>query len=674
MTGFPVRFKPYRMTTRDRFVWQPTPALLEKTTMTAFLRAQGLPDFEALLERADRDPRWLWDAVLKFFDVRFETPYTQVLDTSRGIEWPRWCVGGELNLVTSCLHRHRGTATWSRTAIIWEGENGAERRWSYSALEAESARLANGLRARGLGRGDVVALHMPMVPEVAAAFFAIVRIGAVVMPLFSGFGPRPILDRLQDSGAKAAITVDSGWRRGRRVAMKAVLDQAATDVPALHTVVVLGHGGGEAAMLPGRDVWWSDLVAAESADAPVETMPADAPVMLMYTSGTAGRAKGTVHTHCGVIAKNLLDVGLCLDLKHTDRLMWLSDIGWVAGPKIIIAAALVGATLVLAEGAPDYPDAGRQWRLVQKHGVTMAGTVPTAVRQLMRQHPSAIDAFDLGSLRATISSGEPWDEEAWLWFFEHVCRRRVPILNYGGGTECGGANLIGSFHRPLKPCAFGSPVPGAGVDVVDPTGRPCRPGERGELVLRAPSIGLSRGLWRDAERYLETYWRPIPGVWTQGDLAMRDEDGLWYLLGRSDDTIKLAGKRTGPAEIEAVLLESGLVTEAVAVGIKDCVTGSALACVCVPAPLTGDGESLRRRIADCLAARFGSPYRPRRVLLVSDVPKTRNQKIIRRLVRAVLEHRDPGDLGGLANPEVLEELRAAANAWSNDSPERAGPG
>ena len=330
--------------TRDRFVWQPTPALLEQTTMTGFLRAQGLPDFDALLQRADREPDWLWDAVLKFFDVRFETPYRQVLDTTRGIEWPRWCVGGEMNLVTNCLHRHRNTDAWSRTAIIWEGENGEERRWSYSALEAETSRLANGLRARGLGHGDVIALYMPMVPEVAAAFFAIARIGAIVMPLFSGFGPRPILDRLRDGGARAAITVDSGWRRGKPVAMKAVLDEAATDTPALETVVVLRHGGGEATMQPGRDVWWSDLVATQSLDAPVETMPAEAPVMLMYTSGTTGRAKGTVHTHCGVIAKNLLDVGLCLDLKATDRLMWLSDMGWVAGPKIVIAAALLGAT------------------------------------------------------------------------------------------------------------------------------------------------------------------------------------------------------------------------------------------------------------------------------------------------------------------------------------------
>lgn len=645
---------------RDRFVWQPTPELLKKTTMTEFLQAQGLANFEVLLERADREPQWLWDAVLKFFDVLFDKPYTRVLDMSRGIEWPRWCVDGETNLVRNCLQRHRYSDIWSRTAIIWEGENGEERRWTYSNLATETARLANGLRARGLGRGDVVALYMPMVPEVAAAFFAVASIGAIAMPLFSGFGPRPVLDRLQDSGAKAAITVDSGWRRGRRAAMKTTIDEAAANARALHTVVVLKRGGGDAAMRPARDVWWSDLVANQDGGAPIETMPAEAPAMLMYTSGTTGRPKGTVHTHCGVMAKNLLDVGLCLDLKPEDRLMWLTDMGWVAGPKIIITAALLGATLVLAEGAPDYPDAGRQWRLVEKHRVTMLGTVPTAVRQLMHQHPDIVDAFDLGSLRATISSGEPWDEEAWMWFFEHVCRRQIPILNFGGGTECGGANLIGSFHRPLKPCAFGSPVPGAGADVVDAAGRPCPPGEMGELVLRAPSIGLTRGLWRDSERYLETYWRPIPGAWMQGDLAVRDEDGLWYLLGRSDDTIKLAGKRTGPAEIEAVLMESGLVTEAAVVGVADHVTGSALVCVCVPASRASERESLHHRISDCVATRFGAPYRPRRVLLVSDLPKTRNQKIMRRLVRAVLERKDPGDLGSLANPEILEELRAAA--------------
>jgi acetyl-CoA synthetase len=641
------------------FVWAPAPELLARTTMTAFLREHGVRDFDALLARADADPAWLWDAVLRFFGVRFYRPYEQILDTSAGIEWPRWCVGGETNLVLNCLDRHRDTPTWSRTSVIWEGENGESRRWTYAELDTETSRLAAGLRSLGVACGDVVALYMPMLPETVAAFFAIAKVGAVAMPLFSGFGPQPIADRLNDGEARAAITVDYAWRRGRRIAMKEALDQAAADAPALRHVIVLARGNGDAPMREGRDLWWADITRAQSRDAPTEVMPAEAPVMLLYTSGTTGRARGTVHTHCGAIGKNLLDAGLCLDLKSADRWMWMSDMGWVAGPKVVIASTLLGATMVLAEGTPDYPDAGRQWRLIERHRVTMLGTIPTAVRQMMRHGAEPLKKHDLSSLRAVVTAGEPWNEEAWLWFFEHVCGGRIPILNYGGGTECGGAILIGSFHRPLKPCAFGSAVPGAGADIVDFDGRSCAPGEIGELVLRQPAIGLTRGLWRDPEGYLESYWRRIPGVRAQGDLARRDEDGLWYMLGRSDDTIKLAGKRTGPAEIEAVLLASGMVAEAAVVGVPDPVTGSALVCVCVPAAnVTGD-DRLRATLAERVVERFGAPYRPGQVLLVPELPKTRNEKIMRRLVRSVLTGSALGDTGSLMNPEAVDALRRA---------------
>ncbi len=644
----------------NAFVWEASPDVLNATTLSRFLREHQLADFDALLQKADAEPHWFWDALLRFFDVRFSRPYTQILNTSGGIAWPQWCVGGETNLVLNCLDRHRDTPTWQKTAIIWEGENGMQRRWSYAELDSETARLAGALRELGLGRGDVVAIYMPMLPEIAAAYFAIAKIGAIAMPLFSGFGPQPILDRLVDSSAKAVITVDGGWRRGKCVAMKSVLDNAALHAPALKHIVVLQQVGQETPMQSGRDVWWSDIVQSQPSAAPTEMMPADAPVMLMYTSGTTGRAKGTIHTHCGVIGKNLLDVGLCLDLKADDRLMWLSDFGWAAGTKIVVSAPMLGATLVLAEGTPDYPDPGRQWRLVETHGVTLCGTVPTAVRQMMRQPLDVVRRHDLSSLRATVSAGEPWNEDAWRWFFEHVCGRRIPILNYGGGTECGGAILIGTFHRPLKPCAFGSAVPGVGADVVDGQGRTCPPGQMGELVMRQPSMGLTRGLWQDPQRYVENYWQQIPGVWVQGDLARRDADGLWYMLGRSDDTIKIAGKRTGPAEIESVLMESKLVAEAAVVGLPDALTGASLNCVCVAATNAGPLDSLCERIAEVVASRFGAPYRPRRVLLVSALPKTRNEKIMRRVVRAVISGGELGDLASLVNPEAIDELRAAA--------------
>jgi len=361
-----------------------------------------------------------------------------------------------------------------------------------------------------------------------------------------------------------------------------------------------------------------------------------------------------------MLVKNALDVGLCIDVRAGDRLMWLSDLGWVAGTKVIVSAPLIGATLVMAEGAPDFPHPARQWQLAARFRVTHCGTVPTAIRQLMRHDRSILDGIDCSSLRALITAGEPWNEAAWLWCFEHVCKRRVPILNYGGGTECGGAILIGTMHHSLKPCSFGGPVPGMGADIVDADAHPVDTDEVGELVLRSPSIGLTRGLWHDDERYLESYWRRMPGLWLQGDLAKRDTDGCWFLLGRSDDTIKLAGRRTGPAEIEAVMMASGQVLEAAAIGHPDSVVGNVLVCVCVPNVNAhrADAATLQTMIAD----HFGHAFRPKHVLFVDDLPKTRNQKVMRRVIRAVIARQDPGDLNALVNPESLENLANAAHA------------
>jgi len=640
--------------------WHPTEEVVRETNLAAFLARHGLASLDALMTRADSEPSWYWQALLEFFDIRFAQPYTAVLDVSDGIEWPKWCVDGTTNVVANCLERHRGTDTWVKPAIIWEGEDGSTRIWSYAELSTEVDRVAGLLRGRGLGRGDVVAIYLPMIPEAAAALFAIANIGAVAVPLFSGFGPQPVVDRLTDADAHAVITADLAWRRGKPVRLKDVIDHALQAVHSVHTVVVLERGQAGGAISGPRDVAWPAVGDAAAPGTRTEIVDAETPVMLMYTSGTTGKPKGTIHTHCGVLAKNALDMGLCIDLKPADRLMWMSDMGWIVGPKIVISAALLGATLVLAEGTPDWPDPIRMWRMAARHRVSIIGVVPTMVRQMMRNGADrALAAVDLSCLRATISVGEPWTGEAWEWFFRHVCKQRIPILNYAGGTECGGAILIGSFLRSIGPCAFSHPVPGCGADIVDASGRSLPAGEIGELVLRRPSIGMTRGLWKAPERYLESYWRVIPGVWVQGDLASRDDGGSWYLHGRSDDIIKIAGKRTGPAEIEAVLIGSGLVADAAVVGVPDPITGAALACVCVPAAASTDVQGLEQVLAGVVAERLGAAYRPRRVVLVPDLPRTRNQKIMRRVVRAVLTGAPLGDLSSLANPEAIDSIQQA---------------
>lgn len=655
------------MTGENRLAWFPDDAVVRQTNMAAFMRQHGVDDLAGLLQRAEREPKWYWQALLEFFDIRFVRPWTEVLDTSKGIEWPRWCVDGTTNVTLNCLDRHRNTPVWQKPAIVWEGENGETETWTYAQLSAETDRLARLLLARGIGLGDVVAIYLPMIPQAAAAFFATAQIGAIVTPLFSGFGPRPITDRLTDSDACAVITADIMWRRGKPVQLRNTLLEALQSAPSVHTVVVLNRTGLEQQAenqtieepFPSSDleVAWPGVADQDESKLETTIVDAETPVMLMYTSGTTGKPKGTVHTHCGVLAKNALDMGLCIDLKSDDRLMWMSDMGWIVGPKTIISCALLGSTLVMAEGTPDWPEPDRMWKMVERHRVSIVGIVPTMVRQMMHNGTEKLlREVDLSSLRATISVGEPWTPDAWEWFFTHVCKKSIPILNYAGGTECGGAILIGSFLRPIGPCSFSHPVPGCGADVVDTEGRAVGPDEVGELVLRMPSIGMTRSLWKSPQRYIESYWRSIENVWLQGDLASHDHNGLWYLHGRSDDTIKIGGKRTGPAEVEAVLIGTGLVRDAAVVGVPDPLTGSALACVCIPASIPDDANQLIRELADQVATQLGAPYRPRHIVLVSDLPRTRNQKIMRRVVRSALTGSAPGDLSSLANPEVIKQI------------------
>jgi len=378
-----------------------------------------------------------------------------MMPASGGLKEAEACIGGTTNISLNCLDRHRGTPIWTKPAVIGEDEEGNTRTWTYEELDDKVNQLAQILRDRKIGTGDVVALYLPMIPEAAAAFLAIVKIGAIALPLFSGFGPSPIRQRLKHSGARAIITVEHMRRRGQSIALKATLDAALEDNATVHTVVVVQRGdASEFSAGTGRDVQWAPESPTPSGACPTEIVAAEAPAMLMYTSGTTGQPKGTVHTHCGMLGKNALDMGLCIDIKSSDTLLWMSDMGWIVGPKIVMSSTLLGATLVMAEGTPDWPNPNRLWQIAAKHAVTVVGIVPTAVRQMMRYGPNIAAEYDLSRLRVTLSAGEMWNEEAWLWFFENICKRRIPILNYAGGTECGGAILIGNLLAPPAPGCF----------------------------------------------------------------------------------------------------------------------------------------------------------------------------------------------------------------------------
>lgn len=638
-------------------MWRPDEDQIANANLTAFLTAHDLPDFDALYARAAADPDWFWDQMFKWFDYRFTRPYSRVRDDSDGKPWMHWCIDGETNVALNCLDRRRGTPEYDHPAIVWEGEDGERIDWTYADLDRETCRFAAGLQSLGLGRNDVIGMYLPNVPQAAVALLAVAKIGAIVLPMFSGFGEDAILSRLEHSGARAVITIDGSPRRGKVVAAKPILDQALANAPDVEHVIVLQRTGIDVDWKAGRDHWWHDLTDGQPDDVPTVSCGADDPFLLVYTSGTTGKPKGVVHTHSGFPMKACADLGLMMDFKAGDRILWMSDMGWLVGPLLVFGPLLMGGTVVLVEGAPDYPQADRMWSLVERHRVSYLGVAPTVVRAAMVHGTELLDGKDLSSLRVFASTGEAWNPDGWIWLNREVGKGRLPIMNYSGGTEMLG--ILGcSMLHPQKPCSFSVRLPGTGADIVDPDGNSVPAGEVGELVMRTPPLGLTQGLWQDRERYLDGYWNVIPDLWFHGDFASRDEDGLMYVHGRSDDTMKIAGKRTGPSEIEDLVIATGTVKEVAAIGIKDPVKGQAVACVVVPRDGL-DEDDVFDQVTDAIVRGLGGAYRPKDLVAVEDLPKTRNMKVMRRVIRAVYEGRDAGDLSSLVNPEAVDMLQQA---------------
>ncbi len=639
--------------TGDTVAWRPSPEYIAHSRLTAFISQHGLRDYADLLARSTADPEWFWRAVLDDLAIEFYEPYTKILDTSRGLPWTRWCVGGRMNIVHNCLDKWMGTPVADRDALRWEGEEGETRRMTYAELRQAVNECAAGLRALGVQKGDRVALFMPMCPELIVVFFAVIRLGGIVLPLFSGYGADAVATRLRDSEAALLVIADGFWRRGRHVLMKPVADEAVATAPSVRHVVVVPRLGIDVAM-HARDVRFADIVQP-GAGCLNEPTDAEDPLMLIYTSGTTGRPKGAVHTHCGFPIKSAQDMAHCFDVHAGETMYWVSDIGWMMGPWEIFGMTLLGGTFVIYDGALDYPAPDRLWSLVERHRVNILGVSPTLVRSLMRHGEEPVRRHDLSSLRILGSTGEPWNPDPWRWLFDVAGGSRLPIINYSGGTEVSGGLVAGNVLTPLKPAAFAGPPPGIAADVVDDQGQSVR-NQVGELVVRAPWIGMTRGFWKDDQRYEETYWSRFPDVWVHGDWAEIDEDGLWYILGRSDDTIKIAGKRVGPAEVESVLVEHPAVIEAAAIGVPDELKGQALVCFCVLRSADAAAPDLAGDLKALVASRLGKPLRPEQIEFVADLPKTRNAKVMRRVIRAAYLGQPPGDLSSLENPQAVAEI------------------
>ncbi|MEY2570005.1 MAG: acetyl-CoA synthetase, partial [Acidimicrobiaceae bacterium] len=620
-------------------VWEPP--LDGTTNVERFMAAQGIATFEALLARSIAEPSWFWDEVVRFLGIPFATPYGDVVDVSEGVPWAEWFTGGSLNLAGACVDRWADDpSTAEREAVVWEGEDGATVTWTYLELRAHVDGLAHLLSGLGVGEGDAVGIFLPMIPEVVAACMAVAKLGAIFLPIFSGYGADAIAVRLEDAEARAIITAEVAHRRGKAVPMAATAREAVDKVPSVEHVIVVDRPG----------TGW-----AREGGPPFDTLMVDSetPLFVAYTSGTTGRPKGSVHVHGGFTVKIAEEAAFQLDVGgpaavaagRVDRLFWFADFGWIMGPWEIVGALANGATACLYDGAPDWPDVDRLWAYLERHRVTQLGISPTLIRSVMAHGDAPVRAHDLSALRVLGSTGEPWNEDPWRWYFDVVGGGRCPIINISGGTEVGACFLSPHPVQSLTPMTLGGPALGMAVDVFDDAGHPVREAV-GELVCTRPWPGMTRGLWRDPDRYLETYWSRWPDVWVHGDWASI-EDGRWYLHGRSDDTIKIAGKRLGPAEVESALVSHPSVLEAAAVGMPNEVKGEELWAFVVLGAGVEPSEALRSELTALVAERLGKSFTPAAIRFTRALPKTRSAKVLRRAIRATALGVDVGDLSSL---------------------------
>jgi acetyl-CoA synthetase len=638
--------------------WRPGPAELHESGIAQLMQAFGVTRYEQLQDLSNSEPERYWNEVMKYCRIEWDTAPAGHVDLSAGPEFPKWFPGGRLNWAHIVLDWSRRPQTRDQLAVVAESEDGSVKSATYAQLSALVGQFAAALAQQGVKRGDRVGLLMANGLEATVSLLALVSLGAIVVPLFSGFGVDAIVARLSAAEASLVIASTGFSRRTKRVNVEGALRDAWRQLPTVQQVI--WKRSGDEALSDPRDLDWQQVMEAASgrSQAPV-VLASDDPFMVIYTSGTTGKPKGVVHTHGGFPIKIAHDAVVHFDVRPGDVFCWPSDMGWIAGTLVLGCALLRGATLVCYDGAPDYPDWSRMSRLIERHRITHYGSAPTLIRGLASNEGLALQG-DVSSVRLLITAGEGIDPEHFSWFQQKFGRGTQPLINYTGGTEVSGALLSSVVVRPIPPSGFNTSSPGVDVDVVDAQGQPVT-GTVGELVVRKPFIGMTRSFWKDDGRYLDTYWRALPGLWVHGDLALRRDDGNFFMMGRSDDTLKVAGKRLGPAEVEEVVLELHTVAEAAAIGVDDRDKGQKLVVFVVATPgCKADATALAQEVTQHVDKRLGRPFRPGAVHAVGQLPKTRSSKIMRRVIRSVYCSLPPGDLSSLDNPAALEEIRSAA--------------
>jgi acetyl-CoA synthetase len=639
---------------REKRVFKPDPAFSRQANV------RGSAAYRRMVKEAERNPERFW-AGLARQHVEWFSPWKKVLQWKP--PFSKWFIGGKTNVAYNCIDRHvQGPNAWRRNkaAIIWEGEPGDERVLTYGDLHREVSKFANVLKGLGVKKGDRVAIYMPMIPELAIAMLACARIGAVHSIVFGGFSADSLRDRINDAQANTVITADGGWRRGQIIYLKKAVDDALEGAPTVKQVVCVKRTAHGVDMKSGRDHWWHDLMHEASADCPPAKLDAEHPLFILYTSGTTGKPKGILHTTGGYLVHTTVTSNFIFDLKEEDTFWCTADIGWVTGHSYVVYGILSnGATTVMYEGAPNWPDVDRFWQIVDKYGVTVFYTAPTAIRSFMRWGEEHVKKHSLDTLRLLGTVGEPINPEAWMWYHRTIGKKRCPIVDTWWQTETGGI-LITPIPGAVatKPGSATLPFPGVSVDVLDAQGRPVGADEGGYLVLTKPWPGMLRGIYRDPKRFREQYWSKYKGIYFTGDGARRDKDGYYWVMGRVDDVMNVAGHRLSTMEIESALVSHDKVAEAAVVGRPDEIKGTAVAAFVTLEAGEPVHEALRDELKLHVTKEIGAVARPDDIRFTDALPKTRSGKIMRRLLRDIASGSETiGDTTTLEDYSVLTRLR-----------------
>ena len=637
----------------SNFEFIPNEEQYQNSNIYKFMKKHNISSLEELSEKSKTNLEWFWESVEKDIGIVWDTPYTKTLDTSNGIPWTKWFVKGKTNLYKSSVEKFLKTIP-EKIAYNFISEDGVETKLSYFELNTKVSKLANAFKSLGVKKGDVIAIYLPMIEEAIVSILAAAKIGAVQTIVFSGYSSESLKTRLQDCHAKILLTSDGFHRKGKTISQKITVDAAVIDTD-IEKIIVVSYKGIDKFEKSDKIQFYDDLILQQDDTCDTEIMNSEDPLFILYTSGTTGKPKGVVHTHGGFSVFAGHQASYLVNMGQNDRLFWPADIGWITGLVWnVYGLLLVGSSAVIYDGALDFPNSDRVWEILSKYQATIFGISPTAVRLFKKINSNPQNKFSLDSLQNIPTTGEPLDEDSWWWLFENVGNKKIPIMNLSGGTEIGGAMLSVFPGMKLKPSTVGIPVPGMNLDIVNDDGESVKE-ENGYLVIKSPWPGMTRGLLNDDQRYIETYWSKFENIWFHGDYVLKDEDNLWYMQGRTDDVINVSGHRMSTAEIEHTVISHKKISDAASIAIPDDITGEAIVVFFVPE--NKDDANLENEIMEYISKKIGKIAKPRLIIQLSDLPKTRTGKIMRRLLKSKVLGNPLGDLSSLENPHILNEIQ-----------------